>query len=252
MAGAHEDAAKDLVGSSAGSASINVHVGRWRIHTREKHSPLAATRAIHRTKDQLTQLTGIPVPIAPRHAFREQFFSLFLAYNFPTVCQPSAGTVKNNWMLEVLRLPSLSPALENATLALCAARIGRHDKQVSLVHQSLSLYTQGLHEFSKDVGRASSCQDEQTLAACMVMMMYEVLECPGGTPDGYQAHYNGTIRLLQMRGPQAHTTGLAHSVFQSLRVHSVCCHRIFCCLLNLNNRKMGRCINLIFQSPKVF
>ncbi|KAH8198849.1 hypothetical protein TruAng_006957 [Truncatella angustata] len=52
-------------------------------------------------------------------------------------------------------------------------------------------------------------------------MLYEISECPGGTPDAYSAHYNGTMKLIELRGPEAHKTGLAHSVFQSLRVHNM-------------------------------
>jgi hypothetical protein len=34
-------------------------------------------------------------------------------------------------------------------------------------------------------------------------------------------HYRGAMELLRMRGPVAHQSGLAHSVFQLLRLHSV-------------------------------
>lgn len=212
-ASGHEDA-----------AAVSVHIGRWRADRTKANITTVRTPVSH------TRINPGYYPICiqldPRSAYREQFYSLFLPPTFPTICHPNVAAVENNWLLDVLHLPALSPALDNATLAVCAARLGKRDGKPTLVQQSLALYTQGLHNFSKEICDPSNPQNEQALAAGMLMLMYEVSECPGGTPEAYQQHYKGIMSLLELRGPEAHRHGLAHSVFRSLRVHSVSivCH----------------------------
>ncbi|KAK9420262.1 hypothetical protein SUNI508_06531 [Seiridium unicorne] len=221
MVASTEEPETGLAAFSERNTSIHVHVARWRVNPK-RSAPTSVVASASPSKPHVGFPSPIPRQPGQRNAFKEQFFSLYLAQTFPTICNPGTSFAgSNNWMLEILRLPALSPALENATLAVSAAKLGRRDQKPDLVHQSLGLYTQSLHEFSYEVGNVSSRRNEQTLAACMVMMMYEVSECPGGNPDGYQAHYAGTMRLLEMRGPEAHISGLAHSIFQSLRVHTM-------------------------------
>lgn len=128
---------------------------------------------------------------------------------------------RSDWMLQVFYLPSLTPALENALLSICTARLGRQTPNQVLVHESLKLYTAGMAQIRRDILVKSKRDDEQSLAACLALLMYEVMECPAGTAEALRAHYNGSMKLLEMRGPGAHSSGLAHSTFQILRVHTV-------------------------------
>jgi hypothetical protein len=161
--------------------------------------------------------------VSPRNAFREKLVSLFMDYHLPRELIDSArqAVEQRNWLLLVLELPSLIPALENAVLALCTARLGRYNDHQALVYESLSLYTNSLRELRRAVLNPTTRCDEQNIAACMALITYEVLECPWRTVEGYMSHYNGAMKLVQLRGANAHTSGLAHSVFQSLRRHSV-------------------------------
>jgi hypothetical protein len=169
--------------------------------------------------------TYLPMPrdVSPRNAFREKLVSLFLDYHLPRELVDSArqAVEQRNWLLLVLELPTLTPALENAVLALCTVRLGRYNDHKALVYESLSLYTSSLRELRLAVLNPTTRCDEQTIAACMALTTYEVLECPGRTVEGYTSHYNGTMKLVQLRGANAHNSGLARSVFQSLRRHSV-------------------------------
>jgi hypothetical protein len=204
--------------------SMRVYFSRWRVDRSRAalaSSTAGTTLSAPSSKTRARPSPPIPVQVGQRDAFREQFFSLFFEYTSASPQNAGSPAIGSNWLLDVLRLPTLSPALENATLAVCTARLGKRDDRSVLVQQSLRLYTQGLRAFAREVGDVSRQKNEQTLAASMVMMMYEVSECPGGSPDGYQAHYDGTMKLLELRGPEAHQSGLAHSVLQSFRVHNV-------------------------------
>lgn len=205
-------------------AAVSVHIGRWRVDQSKFKHPVVS---LPMSRAALIQTEYLPIcmEMDPRRAYREQFFSLFVTDASPTTYSPEIAAVGNNWMLDILRLSTLSPALENGALAVCAARFGKQNRIPGLVRQSLALYTQGLRSFSLEICDESSVQNEQLLAAGMVMLMYEVSECPGGTADAYQQHYKGTMRLLELRGPEAHRSGLGHCVFQSLRVHQV---GVFC------------------------
>lgn len=209
-----------LVNNPEEATSITVHIERWRADRKRTSPPSSAPSASVLTPPP-SYPSSIPQQVGHRNVFKDQFFSLFLAHIYPGACDSNSLVVESNWVIDTLRLPSLSPALENASLAVCAARLGKRDDKPALVHKSLSLYTQSLREFQKEVAVAASRRSDQTLAACMMMLMYEVSECPGRTPDAYQCHYNAVMKLLELRGPEGHRSGLPHSVLQSLRVHAV-------------------------------
>jgi hypothetical protein len=184
--------------------------------------------------------------VSPRNAFREKLVGLFMDYHLPRGLINSArqAVEQRNWLLLVLELPTLTPALENAVLALCTARLGRHNDHQPLVHESLSLYTSSLRELRLAVLNPTTRCDEQNIAACMALTTYEVIECPGRTNKGYMSHYNGAMKLLQIRGPGAHISGLAHSVFQALRRHSVSSANLNLHILESGNQVLNIIVDL--------
>lgn len=214
-----------------GAESGLVMVSRWRADRKET-TPVSQSRIKSPSSSSsspeapvLTTKTGTVLPfcISPLNAFKQGLFSLFVENGFPAdnnsfqlpFCE------RSDWMVRVINLPTLTPALDNALLAVCTARLGRHVGRTDLVHQSLQLYTKGLSELSREAFGSTTQGDEQRLACCLAFLMYEITECPGGTPEGYEAHYRGTMQLLHAGGAGAHTSGLAHSVFQSIRMHAV-------------------------------
>jgi hypothetical protein len=160
--------------------------------------------------------------ISSRNVFRTKIFSLFIG-NDPSLREDmkSAFSERSNWMVQSMSLSDLSPALENALLAAFSARLGHYTNNPALRRESLKLYTTGLREVRRSLLHPSSKTDDQSAAACLGLLLYEITECPGGTPDAYMAHYHGTMQLIKTQGPRAFTSGLAHSVFPVLRLHSV-------------------------------
>ena len=201
--------------------SGTVLVARWRIDRDNPSHPTSRAGAFP------VQVFDTYIPtlqeISPQNAFREKFVSMFLDHHLPLedLGRTRPADKQRNWLLLALELPMLTPALEHAVLALCTARLGRDKDHPALVRQSLSLYTSSLRELRRAVLDPVTRCDEQNLAACMALIMYEVSKCPGRMMGGYLSHYDGAMKLLQLRGADAHSSVLAHSLFQALRPHSV-------------------------------
>jgi hypothetical protein len=173
----------------------------------------------------------LPPDIPVHNIFRDRIFALFAEYNLSAVdaapvsasdaVRQSFGERGGDWVVRIMSLPELTPSLEDSLLAACTARLGRQTNHYALVRESQRLYAKGLSAMRRDVCHGSTRANEQNLAACLALMLYEISECPGDSPDGYMVHYQGAMELMRMRGPAAHQSGLAHSVFQLLRLHSV-------------------------------
>ncbi|KAF5582353.1 hypothetical protein FPANT_8564 [Fusarium pseudoanthophilum] len=110
--------------------------------------------------------------------------------------------------------------MEYAVLALSTAVLEQDGELGHGRGQSLKLYTRGLYELQRAIDDQKTRLDDQTLAACVLLGMFEFSECPGKTVSAYMRHYQGAMALLQFRGPEQHIGGLAHDVFQVLRMHT--------------------------------
>lgn len=163
------------------------------------------------------------VQIPPQQIFKGQIFAQFLEQCTPKhlFSREMQAQRRRNWMLQALELPQLDPALEHAMLATCSARLGKYNNDQVMVHQSLSEYTVSLRELRRAVLNPVTQQSEQNIAACLALLMYEISECPRKLVDGYLCHYKGAMELLKMKGPTGLTSGLSHSLFQTLRIPSV-------------------------------
>lgn len=62
---------------------------------------------------------------------------------------------------------------------------------------------------------------DDTLGACHLLEMYEVFECPAYCRSAYLAHYEGLATLIKLRGPEAHRTGMSHSIFLVFRTMGI-------------------------------
>lgn len=176
----------------------------------------------------LCKLTVPPQEVLLNNVFRDRLFALFLENNLSAASKDSVHipfAQREDLMFQVINLPDMAPALESTLLAVYLARLGRQHDRPAIVHASLKLYTRGMSEMRRAILNKSSQASDQNLATCLALLMYEITECPGGTPDAYMAHFRGTMQMLKMRGAGAHTSGIAHSVFHMLRIHSVS-HRL--------------------------
>jgi hypothetical protein len=162
----------------------------------------------------LTTTTPSSIP-----AIRAQLLSFFLASELPNDIVPESASARRNFFHMLPVVTNCRPALENALLAVCMARLGRMDDNPDMVGNSLTFYTSALKELRNSFKTEEGRLHDHTLAAVMSLTMYEFTECPERKVNGYFAHVDGAMELLRLRGPDAHTEGMAHSVFFGLRIH---------------------------------
>ena len=169
---------------------------------------------------QLTLAKSVPLHIA----FRQQLFAAFLHSYLPEVflIPHRPGTsAETPWLAHIAETSILTKALDTSLLAMCTAKLGRlHDDPV-LINMGLRSYTQSLWEVQKALWDPSLMYHDETLVACMLLSMYEVLECPAKSTRGWTSHFEGCARLIQSRGTAAHSTVMGHQIFSGFRVTAV-------------------------------
>ena len=200
-----------------------VLLSRWRAAPEHQSPAVKFPRAAHKSRHELPNEPYLSLPVSPRYAYRDLLVAELIADQLPegTIDRTQPAVMERSWLLQALSLPTMEPALEQALLATSMAAVGRRQGQQALMYQSLQLYTSSLHELRRAVFNTDTPGNDQTLAACMVLTMYEFTECPDKAVYGYVSHYLGAMKLLQLRGPDLPSSGLAYSVFHSLRLHSV-------------------------------
>ncbi|KAF8861152.1 hypothetical protein BDZ45DRAFT_288467 [Acephala macrosclerotiorum] len=145
-----------------------------------------------------------------RAIYREQIISEFL-YSF------SPNSSAASWLSLLPSHPHFTSALEASSLAVCTAHLGHLHSSPTLIHESLKFYIQALWELQKALWNEKQMYRDETLAACMLLIMYEVTECPGRTITAWQGHMKGCAKLFKSRGPESYCDEFSHRLFSSFR-----------------------------------
>lgn len=127
-----------------------------------------------------------------------------------------------NWLTSIPALPQLSSALEAAILAVSTAKLGRLNDNPVLLHESLKFYVQGLWELQKALWDPGLMHKDETLAACMALIMYEVVECPDRTIDAWANHMRGCAKMFELKGANSYGSDFGYQLFLSFRIIEVC------------------------------
>jgi hypothetical protein len=208
----------------AGPAPDNtsiVHQGRWR---KKPANPQAQgyqdTHPLY--QEAAPRLVG---RLSGSAALTQQFHYLFLYYRLPKEILDSPHpreAVSRNFILQLQGTVPESSALQTSMAAFLASQVGRENGDMDLVHRSRGLYVTALDHLQAALRSPRTRLSDETLAACMTLSLYELIECPGG-PQGssYMAHMRGALMLLQMRGPEACVSPLGHSLFLGIRSQTV-------------------------------
>ncbi|KAK8087479.1 hypothetical protein PG994_002453 [Apiospora phragmitis] len=224
VAGSAQSNGQSLLQSEPGSGLVMI--SWWRA---AKSNPLSRAAKIgHLSPEMLAMPIRLPQEVSSQRVYRSRLISLMVENDAPFDGENSRAYQtfgdRYDWSLHVLNLPSLTPALEHALLAMSTARLGRHTGRPALTQESLKLYAQSVAQVRRGIllhDKSAALTSEQSLAACLSLLWYETIECPGKSMMGYQAHYMGCLELLRMRGAGAYSSGLAHCTLQILRLHTI-------------------------------
>lgn len=172
--------------------------------------------------------TLAPTPIAKierfsqKSAYRQQVLAEFIACSLPaTYGDPVREEGNRSWLKALPMLSDYTKALEASILAIATAKLGRVNENEVLLRESLKFYVTGLWELQKALWDPKSMYKDDTLAACMALIMYEVVECPDKTVMAWAAHMKGCAKIFELKGPDAYTSDFSYELFLSFRVIEV-------------------------------
>jgi Fungal specific transcription factor domain len=171
-------------------------------------------------------------------AYRQMLFDCFFRSYVPVdELGPREAT---NWLTSLMALPNLPPCLSTAMLAISLSKVGKVNSDSHLGKESLRQYIRGLRELQAALDNPEHVYTDETLAACLLLGMYELIECPDGDIKAYASHNNGCARLIQLRGPKAFQQGISHSLFVAIRMQCVSPLQI---LHEINRTNISRSFN---------
>ncbi|KAH8705237.1 hypothetical protein BGW36DRAFT_285686 [Talaromyces proteolyticus] len=178
-----------------------------------------------------------PVEEQPKHAIlnpildgicasanRQQLLNAFISICIPRDTEVAGSSSPRNggpWLLLLRELSIRTVALEASISAISASVLGRLQNNYSLIKESLKLYTIGLRELQKALWNPRLMYNDEILAACLCLSLYEVLECPGEGNQAYYNHCKGCMRLVAARGVERHVSGIGHELFLGLRSQGI-------------------------------
>jgi hypothetical protein len=111
--------------------------------------------------------------ISPSKSMKAQFHALFLETYLPS--SPKLGpSLTQAWLGEAVRLNNPGKALEYSLHALCITRVGRNGGNQALVVKGSAAYGQALKELQDALASPKLAGTDGTLAACLVLSIYEV------------------------------------------------------------------------------
>lgn len=125
------------------------------------------------------------------------------------------------WTRGMPLLEGSTAGLAAPSLAYCMALVGRDHNDAALLERSMQFYLQGLGEVQRALWDPTRALQDETLAACMGLVLYELFECPDKTMQAFNWHHQGCSRLIKLRGAKAHQLGLSHEMFLTFRLHGV-------------------------------
>lgn len=198
-------------------------VARWRIDPTEASQRAIKLEIASLYRQRQHRTNGLPYQVSSRHAGWQQILDIFLTNHQPSeVLNDRRPTVRQrNWLLLIQDAPTLTPTLESSILAVCIAKLGRKYDDEALVCEGLSMYTRALCQLRQALRDPKARCDDETIAACIALIMFETTQCPAQSIESCIAHYQGAMNLLLLRAPEAYASGLAHCIFQELRIQSV-------------------------------
>lgn len=201
------------------------HQGRWR-RSGQQQAPLIT----HQAADPEVTWADSPQSLSLcRHvsadtALRQQFQYVFLNGHLPAELLDKTRPkfyIPMDWFFQLQDVVIQSPALESSIGTYLAARVGRKHNDMNLVHRSRSMYVASLDRVQRALCNSQTRLSDETLAACMVLSLYELTEHPMGGQSAFSVHNNGAMMLLRLRGPDACASPLGHGLFLQLRVQTV-------------------------------
>ncbi|KIV96571.1 hypothetical protein PV10_00419 [Exophiala mesophila] len=122
-----------------------------------------------------------------------------------------------SWLQAIDPSQEYGASLDLAISALSLVSLGRKHGDVELRREGRASYGRALRQLQDILSQNRLLFEEQTLASCMALYTFELLEVSGEDTTGWVSHAEGIARLIQLRGPESHVVGLSHRLFLGFR-----------------------------------
>jgi hypothetical protein len=158
-------------------------------------------------------------PSLVNQTMNEQYregFCAFVEANFSGQFHGYSTRVELNWM-ELARSSQFrfSKALDWAMRSLGSLHLGRNHGDNPQISTSREVYGRALQHLGQALKKPSLARSDDTLATAILLGVYELSNATGQT--SWLLHSRGISSLIRLRGPQAHTRGLARTLLVSFR-----------------------------------
>ena len=126
-----------------------------------------------------------------------------------------------SWMETVCDMQGPNKSLDLAMTALSMVRLGRKHNDEKLKQEGMAVYGKALDEVQGMLSTETLLFQEHTLASCMTLSIFKVLETSGDNVCGWISHVEGLSKLFQHRGPENHVAESGHRLFLGSRPTAV-------------------------------
>ncbi|KAK5043626.1 hypothetical protein LTR84_011340 [Exophiala bonariae] len=126
-----------------------------------------------------------------------------------------------SWLQAIGQLRRKNTLLYLAMSALSMVRLGRVLGSERIYSDGVAKYGRVLKDLQHILASDSLVMEEQNLASCMTLTIFEAMEPSVGSICGWASHVGGISRLFELRGPRLHVDGLGHQLFLGFRATAV-------------------------------
>ncbi|OCL10305.1 hypothetical protein AOQ84DRAFT_395 [Glonium stellatum] len=169
-----------------------------------------------------------------RTALEVKSFGIFWDLYLPKARCSSAVA---EWAKVVQDLSPRHDVSRLALLAVSVSRIGRNNKDSSMIENGMELYGRALLRVNRTLQDQNQAQGDEILAACRLLSFYEQFNVPRPStiPEklsqarNWQHHVQGSGKLIELREPRKLCSKYGHRMFVEARMSGV--------ILAIANRK---------------
>ena len=137
-----------------------------------------------------------------------------------------AGATTSSWVPTLRYLAAQDSTTRLALNATALMTLGRLNDDEHLVQQGTRLYAQALHDTNRVLQHPTAYQRNSVLASSRFLALFEIFRgniCgPVSSQSGdWQAHIEGTCRILELRGPEKAVDPTGHQMYVDARTTSI-------------------------------
>lgn len=153
-------------------------------------------------------------------AMENKYIETFWELLIPSISRAS-HTPNGDWTRVIRDRYTADGPFRNAVLALTLSRVGQYTGNNSVARSGAIHYNDCLREVARKIDLQKGACNDEVLAVCLILSLYEILCSPASQGASWQNHITGVGVLMQLRGPHGFTSGISHTLFVGARINVV-------------------------------